>query len=616
MVARIMSLLVVCVFTLTNVCFAAPAALQSSIVDNMALESTLKSAEGKAQIGALLGALAAQQHDAAAVNEIIAMWKNNMKDKGVQDEKALDAFAQALRNATVTGDQITMQIGAAQIVASVQDGKVAVVPSQGELAKELAKITGTSAVGRYNKEGNTSAQNQAGFDNLMSKAFATFQTRDMSGLLDAMEARINKNTDLDAAGKTAALETLAKLRAMNAAGNLGMIESQVEGQEQYVIAGSKDGKIGLSTAFFDGNELSAFGEQILFHEAQPEGSYADHRAAYTTGLQSKVYAEQIRDAGNAMRQHIDAQAPQAAAVDVDMNVALGITKMTETQADAILEKADIDASALDAQQKIDITTQILSTQVKDAITNPASVAARNTSAGFAKLTLTSTDGANAAVSVAALSGEEVRDMIVNKRTIALSSEAGLINKDGKLVPNTILAQAISIAVDVKDVTVAEGQPKPFNIINVPQANVEQLSRMFMALGIAHLFDVRTANEQVLADAGVPAANISVVYTQGESIANITGAFYLQLDSEVLRTMASGTVVNGTVVYDSLGVFMAAVSQDIQRLGLSAEAQQAYTLARAKGEVFNAVPQLTVANEAQYQAASSEYNKLVSLCEQA
>ncbi len=169
MFKKILSVLVVCFFMISNVCFAMPivsSTLKSS-VDNMALQSFLEKGD-KAELGAvttMFKALLNQElkGNEQMVNDAMAMWAANLKEV-----KAKDAHTAVAGDLEISIDEVNNEL-----TMKLADGRslMVKVDENGEI-----KITGEGYVAKFESDETgevTKEEAKAGLNKLIDAAMET-----------------------------------------------------------------------------------------------------------------------------------------------------------------------------------------------------------------------------------------------------------------------------------------------------------------------------------------------------------------------------------------------------------------------------------------------------------
>ncbi len=640
-------------------------ALQSTLQamgDNKVAEQFGRTIQNhKDQFVALLKLATGKKYDkdADAVAEIEALWKKNLALTGADQPSTIatvQGFAKELAGVTVAGNEVSLNVGGAKFTVIVENNILTDKSKQALIDKVTGK-TESTGVARWADDTETLMQVMA--EQLaVSRELTHAEAAKVEAAIKDYQAKLNEKFPVAADSPEQALLTAAneyfddnfeKLGAkavyaptnltvgqaegynelvdrqhrahvlikMLRQGRIKSIEDRVEGEHQYsfnVTGEDAEGNfiIGLGRGIL-AQENQELVNQNVIHEGvsiQNETNFADHLSVIEK-YQAPVYGQEVMDRV-ATGMH-DYKQTRLATVKAANLIDGTKQELTLAEAQEVAQEVGIERGEMAEADFAKLMTDVSRTRQVEEVQMPIIARGRlhdkQLSRAFAA---TEEDAGTSVTSLAAMTTEVLRQMITEGKMISLTQNVSTaLDEKGDLMPNTVLGHLVTIAQNVGEGEVVQGKPKPLQIINVADdTTVRRLERLFNVAGVGHLFNVTKGNEQSLlnAEAGITPQSLSIIHTAEErgQMQNLAGAFYLPLETEVLNAMLEGKLVDNKT-YNISAVLMAAMAQDITRLGLSQAAQQAFAQARANGQSYFAdVPTVTVASEEAYRASAAEF----------
>jgi len=240
MFKKLLALLVVCTFAISNVCYAAAPAIQAEPVDNLALQSLVQGntslddfqkdiSKNQKEFAVLISLLAGKQYSPQEAADIMDMWINNAKAANATGAAIVQALNDELKSRGIagsvdsTGTTTTAKIGTAEIAwEETTPGTVVVQKNEKALKTELQRIYASgdstkNAVGR-------GYRNREEFEQEALKNMETAKDLDTAqqDKVDAALADAKAIVDAFVAGDQAAIDLAeAKFKEFVAAYNNG-----------------------------------------------------------------------------------------------------------------------------------------------------------------------------------------------------------------------------------------------------------------------------------------------------------------------------------------------------------------------------------------------------------
>jgi len=651
MYKKILSVLVIGSFVLSNVCFAMPvASMQAEAVDNMALQNFLQNptpenfdkfkAERK-NLAKYMDLLAKAGYKGEEVDSMRAMWAEIYKGPSdlqgiLQFLTSAEEFEQVsgqevvIRNAAgeeetfaVVGNQVTFAQGITQQVEKMLQRTEK--GSRVAQAKGINPKTGQPFANEQEKEQLLTELSVKQAATATEKASAEDQAI-FTQAIDQWEAQNElafKNGNITQGQYGDAKIRIGQMRAKNAKGNLRFADAQVLSDTVFVLHQNPDVANPDEPAYFAREmkdatkEVSEHLAQLADHESVIEQDLAGHDAQLEEGAEqrSRWGNEAVDAAGPAMRN--DIINPKLAEKPAEPTVE--VSNITEDEA---LTKEDLEAIAKatgleevlknDKEKFTGIATNYVKTSRTTSIIQPMVTAQGSY---YAKRAMRSP--------FSGLTKEErqkaVADYISQGGTINFYFNGAFVTKDGETVPNTVLAEIMEISEYTPTPTTG---PAKFNIIATGE-NAKIAEAILGKRGVdkANKWSV-ISSEQTLIDQKVSPKNIAVIHTNADvADAEVAskmdrlskaGVFYLQLAKEILEANANGNAALG--MYDGLTIALAAINHKMEMV-LSGAELDAYRDLRDTGGRFE-LSAIEVADKEDYQVIHQEYEKFVSLLIQA
>lgn len=367
MYKKVLALLLVCFFGISNICGAATLA-NFSPVDNMALQSfldgTSNTPESKAkleELETLLNLLTEGKYanDAAAKKQISDLWNSNTGNL---------AALEAIDGVTIVNSEIKLKDkdGVVKTVATIgADNKVNVTDAQRDiLVQNLGQDKATIGNDISDEALNARAENL----HATGRALSAAQTAAVANWIDIWEANVAK-ADLTSAEAASEKAAIADARAKLANGNILVGEAQVDDAERFVIEAHKgiglaSGQATLAKEWFDADE--AVGADMLGHAFRPENGMEGHKAALADhAVQAKVSGKDtMAETKKTARNIIDTKAAEVKSAADEIVAELNADaireggEVAEKEAEALKEKSP-QLSAVETSQVVTILNNIL-----------------------------------------------------------------------------------------------------------------------------------------------------------------------------------------------------------------------------------------------------------------
>jgi len=596
MYKKVLALLLVCFFGISNICGAATMA-SFSPVDNMALQSFLDgtipassseaekkaAAEMRANLETMLNLLTEGKYanNKKAIAEIKRLWDDNTGGIAKREE------ALAIAGITIVDKEIMVNN---KLVGRLNtDNKLEFSHAEREiLVQNLEKLTATIGNDVSDEALNDRAENM----HATGRALTAAQSVVVANWINIWEANVNK-ASLTSEEETSERAAIADARAKLANGNLLIGEAQVDDAERFVIEAHKgigvaSGQATIAKEWLDADEK--VGADMLGHAFRVENGMAGHKAALSdNAVQAKVSgAEVMAETKKTARNIIDIAAAKVKSAADDMVANLNADAIraggdAATKEAEALKKNSSQLAAVETAQVVTILTNVLEGFSKDAN----------------KLTVEINNEATKEVDNAALDADIAKLENDEKIGFYQSTLVQKIVKNGKA--NWVgTFPGIKIFQRLEEIASKSGSkllPGSLNIIGTNDADIvamkADLKATYPNLFKEEIIAIHTGTERQLLTDGTFISGSTTVAFSNEDIIGVTGIDYVHVQN-VQKT-------NGLKL----------LAQVLAPRGEKINGAEQAILAEIQAGTLK-TPDLTVADEAAYTQMFDKYLQVIEL----
>ncbi|MCP4649171.1 MAG: hypothetical protein GY853_03700 [PVC group bacterium] len=626
MFRKVLSVLIICSFMFSNACFAMPAAAIQANVDNMALQSLAQEFKGnvdqkfvdafktkveadKAGFRVLLTLLTGNKYadDQAAFDTIMEMAKTSKQD-GDSVSDFLLKMKMKVEKGVVTG---TTQ-GGVTISATEENNKVVVSDSKSLEAEIAAAIPGKNA---HNGRWDVTAEEKATGELITldvisdeqmeaSEELTAAEYKAVEAAIADIKADAEKNADKMTVEEKAAVDRLDDMLKNH---QIKSIVDVVEAQHKYSFGVEKENAdksftFGVGKAILSHENKKVLKQNILHSAlaAGNEGSFEAHldvikRQAVIT---SQDEADEVGTAMNKLKNDMLKK------VTVD-NVIKEGKQLNTAESKKVLKDAGLAQGDMTDDVMVDSVNKVIAEGYDQDVRIPMISSGKIFNK---KLSAVKYRHGRGSKTSAALTVKELTDMIKEGKATALTKEVSTfldksVDENGELMPNTVLSSLLTVAQEVGKNTEITG-PKPLNIVDLDDTSYARLEEIIKVWDVAHVFNLQKGSAKSL---NISGKDLSIIHTvqEQDAMEKVDGAFYLPLDGNLLTQMANGEAVSE--IYDIGSVLIAAMTQDVTKLGLTADAQSKLKALRADGKIdLQPVLTVRVADDAAYQDSFKQF----------